>query len=96
MSRKITREEVRHVALLSRLSLDESEEAHFTEQLDRILEYMDKLGELDTREVPPTTHSVPMQNVFKDDEVRPSLDREQVLRNAPRSDGVSFIVPKVF
>lgn len=96
MSEKITREEVRHVAQLSRLDLDEHEETLFTEHMNQLLVYMEKLNELDTTDIPPTTHAAQLQNVFRTDEVRPSLDREKVLENAPQSDNVSFIVPKVF
>jgi aspartyl-tRNA(Asn)/glutamyl-tRNA(Gln) amidotransferase subunit C len=95
MKEKISREEVRHVANLARLELAEQEEARMTEQMNQILGYMDKLNELDTTNVPATTHAIQLQNVFRPDEVRQSLDRDQVLTNAPESDGVSFIVPKV-
>jgi aspartyl-tRNA(Asn)/glutamyl-tRNA(Gln) amidotransferase subunit C len=95
MSEKITREEVRHVARLGRLDLDEQEEKHFTEQLNQILSYMEKLNELDTSDIPPMTHAVPLHNVYRPDEVRPSLNRERALDNAPQSDEVNFVVPKV-
>lgn len=96
MSEKITREEVRHVAQLSRLNLDEQQEKLFTEHMNHLLMYMEKLNELDTTNIPPTTHAAQLQNVFRSDEAQPSLDRDKVLENAPQSDGVSFIVPKVF
>jgi len=95
MKEKISREEVRHVANLARLELAEREEIRMTEQMNRILGYMDKLNELDTANVPATTHAIQLQNVFRPDAVRESLDREQALANAPENDGVSFIVPKV-
>jgi len=95
MKEKINREEVRHVANLARLELAEHEEARMTEQMNQILGYMDKLNELDTTNVPATTHAIQLQNVFRPDEVRESLDRDHVLTNAPECDGVSFIVPKV-
>lgn len=95
MSEKISREEVRHVANLARLDLPDAEEARMTEQMNSILGYMDKLNELDTAEVPATTHAIELQNVFRADETVPSLDRELALSNAPQNDGVSFIVPKV-
>lgn len=95
MKEKITREEVRHVANLARLELAEHEEARMTEQMNQILAYMDKLNELDTTAIPATTHAIELKNVFRQDEVRESLEREEVLTNAPESDGVSFIVPKV-
>ncbi len=95
MSAKITREEVRHVAKLARLELSESEEEKMTGQMNGILEYMEKLNELETKEVEPTTHAIQLQNVFRPDLVRDSLDRKLSLENAPDSDGVNFVVPKV-
>ena len=56
---------------------------------------MDKLGELDTTGVPPTSHALELTGAFREDEVRPSLERERGLANAPASDGESFVVPKV-
>lgn len=95
MNEKITREEVRHVAKLSRLDLNEEEEKHFTDQLNQLLVYMEKLNELNTSDIPPTTHAAQLENVFRTDEVKPSLDRERALKNAPQSDGASFLVPRV-
>ena len=95
MNEKITREEVRHVAGLGRLQLSPEEELQLTTQMNDILAYMDKLNQLDTSQVAPTTHAIRIENVFRDDEACPSIDRELALDNAPQSDGVSFIVPKV-
>jgi aspartyl-tRNA(Asn)/glutamyl-tRNA(Gln) amidotransferase subunit C len=92
---KITREQVEHVALLARLKLEEDEITTFTGQMDAILAYVDKLNELDTAGVVPTSHAVPMENAFRDDVVRPSIGVENALANAPeRADGF-FKVPKV-
>lgn len=96
MREKITRSEIRHVAKLARLELQEEEERLMTDQMNNILSYMDKLNELDTSAVAPTTHAIQLQNVFRKDQVEPSLEREEVLANAPQSDGASFVVPKVF
>ena len=95
MKEKISREEVRHVAVLARLDLTEQEEGRLTVQMNQLLDYMDKLNELNTRDIPATTHAIQRQNVFRADEVRESLDRDRALANAPENDGVSFIVPKV-
>lgn len=95
MSEKITREEVRHVAMLARLDLSEAEETRLTDQMNQILQYMETLNELDTTDVPPMTHAIQQENVFRADEARPSIEREAALANAPRSDGVNFLVPKV-
>lgn len=83
------------MATLARLELTEGEEKRMTEQMNDILTYMDKLNELDTRNIPPATHATQLENVFRPDEVRESLDRERALANAPQSDGVHFVVPKV-
>jgi aspartyl-tRNA(Asn)/glutamyl-tRNA(Gln) amidotransferase subunit C len=95
MREKISRQEVRHVANLARLDLSDAEEARMTEQMNNILGYMDKLNELDTAAVPATTHAIQLQNVFRQDEATPSLDRKLALANAPQSDGVNFVVPKI-
>ncbi len=95
MAEKISKEEVRHVAKLARLDLEEDEEMRLTGQMNDILSYMEKLGELDTRDIPATTHAIQLQNVFRPDVVCPSLERDRALDNAPRSDGVSFVVPKI-
>ena len=95
MKEKISRKEVRHVADLARLELADHEEALMTEQMNQILGYMDKLNELDTTNIPATTHAIQLQNVFRPDVENESLEREHALANAPESDGVSFIVPKV-
>jgi aspartyl-tRNA(Asn)/glutamyl-tRNA(Gln) amidotransferase subunit C len=95
MGEKITREEVRHVARLARLELSETDEVALTGQMNDILSYMDTLNRLDTSEVPPTTHAIQLLNVFRADEIQPSLDRALSLANAPETDRVSFVVPKV-
>jgi aspartyl-tRNA(Asn)/glutamyl-tRNA(Gln) amidotransferase subunit C len=92
---KITKEEVEHVALLARLTFSETEKERFTTQLNSILAYMDKLSQLDTSSVQPTFHAVALDNVFREDEVRPSLPRDFTLRNAPDGDGQFFRVPKI-
>jgi aspartyl-tRNA(Asn)/glutamyl-tRNA(Gln) amidotransferase subunit C len=95
METKINREQVRHVATLARLELTEPEELQMTEQMNSILSYMDKLNELNTSDVPATTHAIQRENVSRQDLVKCSLDRELALNNAPASDGANFIVPKV-
>ncbi len=95
MKSKISREEVRHVANLARLELTEQEELLMTEQMNSILSYMDKLNELNTTGVSATTHAIQLENVSREDVISCSLDRAQALENAPQSDGVHFVVPKV-
>ncbi len=91
----ITREDVVHVAGLARLALTEEEVELYTAQLQRILEYVEKLSGVDTRGVEPTTYTVPMVEVMRDDVVEGSLKPEEALRNAPEKDRGCFKVPKI-
>lgn len=95
MRGKITSEEVVQVASLARLEFSPAELDLLTNQLDAILERVEQLNELDTSAVEPTSHAVPLENVFRDDEVRDSLGVEQALRNAPLQAQDCFVVPKV-
>ncbi|MGE5588779.1 MAG: Asp-tRNA(Asn)/Glu-tRNA(Gln) amidotransferase subunit GatC [Clostridia bacterium] len=92
---KITIAEVDHVAMLARLTFDAGEKADMARQLSRIVEYVEKLNELDTEDVSPMAHAVPLRNVLRDDEVRPSFDPEEALLNAPDREGGFFRVPRV-
>jgi aspartyl-tRNA(Asn)/glutamyl-tRNA(Gln) amidotransferase subunit C len=91
----ITPEDVEHVAELARLELTSAEKEQFVVQLNSILTYMEKLNELDTGDVEPTSHVIPLSNVLRDDAVRPSLDRSQVLHNAPEASHFFFKVPRI-
>jgi len=91
----ITQKEVEHVAKLARLELSEDEKGTFTRQLSAILTYMDQLKMLDTRGVEPTNKVLPTENVFRDDEVRPSLPQERALANAPEQADGFFRVPRI-
>ncbi len=95
MAGKITRKEVDHVARLARLELSEDEKETMTRQLDRILGYVDKLNELDTSTVEPTSHVIPMVNVMREDEVRPSLAPDDAMCNAPDREDAFFRVPRI-
>jgi aspartyl-tRNA(Asn)/glutamyl-tRNA(Gln) amidotransferase subunit C len=79
---KLSREEVMQIAELAKLSLTEGEIAAYAEQLSAILEYASRLEQLDTADIPPTANVLPLQNVMREDVVRPSLPREQALANA--------------
>ena len=92
---KITLAEVEHVARLARLDLSPEEKERMRAQLDAILAYIDKLRELDTADVEPTSHAIPVTNVMREDEIRPSFPREEMLANAPELDGDFFRVPKI-
>ena len=91
----ITQKEVEHVAKLAQLELSEDEKGIFTRQLSAILTYMDQLKTLDTRGVEPTMTVLPTENVFRDDEVRPSLPQERALANAPEQADGFFRVPRI-
>lgn len=91
----ITRQDVEHVAYLARLGLAEEEMERLAEQLSNVLEHMQKIDNLDTSAIPPTAQVIPLRNVMRDDEPRPSADREDVLQNAPRREGDYFLVPPV-
>ena len=92
---KISQDEVTHVAHLARLEFGEEEKEKFTSQLNDILRYMDKLGEVDTTGVEPMTHAIAQRNAFREDAVGVSLPPEVSLANAPEARGGCFQVPKV-
>jgi len=92
---KIDRAEVEHVAGLARLRLTDAEVEKMTEQLNRILNYMEKLRELDTTGIEPMAHPQPIYNAFREDVPRPSLSPETALTNAPGRNGAFFQVPRV-
>jgi aspartyl-tRNA(Asn)/glutamyl-tRNA(Gln) amidotransferase subunit C len=93
---EITREQVAHLARLSRLALEDDEIDHLAQQLDVILGAVAKIGEVsDAADVPPTTHAVPLENVARPDVVRPSLPRDAVLAGAPEAEHGRFRVPRI-
>lgn len=92
---KISRKEVEHVAHLARLHLSEDELEKMTAQLDTILSYVEKLEELDTRDVSPTTHAFSVCNAFREDEVQPSLSTDEALSCSARHNGAMFQVPRI-
>lgn len=91
----IKRDEVKDVAYLSRLEMTEDELDKFSTQLSRILEYASMLDQLDLSTVEPTSHAVPLKNVFREDEVKPSFPVSEILANAPDPRGNYFCVPKI-
>ena len=92
---RISLREVEHVAELSRLELSEEEKQVFAQQLSAILEHFAKLQELDTEGVEPTSHVVPVRNIFREDTPEEPMSREEVLMNAPESARGCFKVPRV-
>ncbi|HKX04392.1 MAG TPA: Asp-tRNA(Asn)/Glu-tRNA(Gln) amidotransferase subunit GatC [Methylomirabilota bacterium] len=92
---KISIQEVDHVARLARLDLSAADKERMRSELDGILTYIDKLRALDTRDVEPTSHAVPVTNVMRDDVERPSLPVTDMLANAPDPHREMFRVPKI-
>ena len=91
----ISKKDVEHVARLARLELTEEEKELYTEELNAVLGFMDTLNQLDTSEVPPTSHVLDIKNVFRDDVVEPSMEPEEVVANAPAAKDNQFRVPKI-
>lgn len=91
----VTVEDVERVAHLARLKFSEEEKGKFISQLNRILDYIAQLEELDTEEVPPTSHVLPLRNVFREDVAGPSMPREELMANAPAEHMGYFEVPRV-
>jgi aspartyl-tRNA(Asn)/glutamyl-tRNA(Gln) amidotransferase subunit C len=95
LSTRIDESLVRHIATLSRLNLTDAEVAQFTSELSAIVGYVDQLSQVNTDDVSPTAHVLPVHNVLRADEVRPSPGPEAVLGNAPQRQDTFFRVPKV-
>lgn len=95
MEKRIDAEQVRKTAKLSRLDLTDDEVEQFSGQLSAILEYVEKMNELDTENVEPLAHCLPVSNCFREDAPKESLGTERTLANAPQRDGEFFKVPKI-
>jgi aspartyl-tRNA(Asn)/glutamyl-tRNA(Gln) amidotransferase subunit C len=95
MPERLSRDEVAHVARLARLDLTDAELDVFTEQLAAVLDHAADVEALEVDDVPPTSHPYPLQNVLRDDEVGPSLDRDEVLAAAPAVEDHRFRVPPI-
>jgi aspartyl-tRNA(Asn)/glutamyl-tRNA(Gln) amidotransferase subunit C len=91
----VTKNEVEHIAKLAKLKFDENEIDDFTSQLNTILEYVDKLNELDTENVSPLSHPIEGQNVFREDILKESIPTSEALKNASQKNNEYFKVPKV-
>jgi aspartyl-tRNA(Asn)/glutamyl-tRNA(Gln) amidotransferase subunit C len=92
---KISKEEIEHIAVLARLSLSEEEKELFGPQLSSILDYMEKLNELDTKDIEPTSHVFALSNVMRDDSPKDSIPREDALMNTPSHTDKFYRVPKI-
>ena len=92
---KVTQKDLELVALLSRMEVSEQDREKYLRQLDAFLQYVDNLAALPTDEVEPLAHVLPINNVFREDTVRPSLERDLALSNAPLQEDGYFKVPKI-
>ncbi|PLX67367.1 MAG: Asp-tRNA(Asn)/Glu-tRNA(Gln) amidotransferase GatCAB subunit C [Denitrovibrio sp.] len=95
VSETISINDVHHIATLARLKFEETEAEKIKDDLNSILGYMEKLNELDTTNVKPTSHTLDIFTVTRPDETRPSLSNEEALANAPQAENAHFKVPKV-
>lgn len=96
MANVISDETIEYVGILAKLELSDEEREQAKSDMGRMLDYIDKLGELDTAEVEPMSHVFPVQNVFREDVVTNGNDREQLLSNAPQEKDGMFMVPRTF
>ena len=92
---KISKKEVLHVAHLAQLDLDESDIDRFADQIGTILDYVDTLKQVDTKDVTATSHAIDLTNAFREDEEQAHLDTSETLANAPEADDGAFVVPRV-
>lgn len=92
---EITRDDVAYIARLANLALDDEEVRRLAVEMRQILSYVEKLNELDTSDIEPMMHVLPLTNVLRDDHVGQSLNRDTALANAPASDGEYFLVPRI-
>lgn len=92
---KTTGDLIEYIADLARLKLTAEEKSKFILDMEKIVSYMDKLNELDTSKVKTTDHVIPISNVFREDEEKPSYPREKILENSPSKEGGFFRVPKI-
>ncbi|MEJ6951395.1 Asp-tRNA(Asn)/Glu-tRNA(Gln) amidotransferase subunit GatC [Natronospora cellulosivora (SeqCode)] len=91
----VAKEDIKYIANLSSLKIDDEDIDTFTKQISDILNYFEKLSELDTDKVIPTAYTVPMKNVLREDKVTSSMDRDEVLKNAPDKKAGQFRVPRI-
>jgi len=95
MVKTISKDVIKHIAKLAELEFGDDELNKITAQLDKILAHVAKISEVDTSEIPPTSHTLKIKNVFREDNVKKPLSKEEVLSNAPEEKDGSFLVPKI-
>lgn len=96
MDNYISDETIEYVGILAKLELSQEEKEQAKKDMEKMLDYIDTLNELDTSGIEPMSHVFPVQNVFREDVVTNGDDREEILRNAPESKNGAFVVPKTF
>ncbi|MDD5644684.1 MAG: Asp-tRNA(Asn)/Glu-tRNA(Gln) amidotransferase subunit GatC [bacterium] len=92
---KVDKKLVEYLANLSRLEFDDTKLAEITGQLEEIIKYVEKLNILDTKDIEPTAHILPLKNVFREDKISPSIDRNKIFKSSPDSDNGYFMVPRI-
>lgn len=92
---KITDKDLDYVARLARIHIDDEKKEKLTKDMESVIEFADKLAQLDTENVEPIAHALPVSNVFRRDEIIPSYPREALLENAPEKDAGCYSVPKI-
>ncbi|HEY3299081.1 MAG TPA: Asp-tRNA(Asn)/Glu-tRNA(Gln) amidotransferase subunit GatC [Armatimonadota bacterium] len=92
---RLSKSDVEHVAFLARLELNETEVERLTDRMNQIMLHFEKLQQLDTTGIVPTSHSIPVTNVFREDVAGPSLTPEEAVSNAPMRNGGYFVVPQI-
>jgi aspartyl-tRNA(Asn)/glutamyl-tRNA(Gln) amidotransferase subunit C len=92
---KITKEQVEHVANLARLNLTEEEKEQMTTDMEAIIEFANRINEIDIDNINPTAHIIPVNNVFREDEINLSFSRDELLSNAPNKENGCFSVPRI-
>lgn len=92
---KISKKDIEHVAELARIYISDEEKASLEGELSSIIDFADKLSELDTKGIEPAAHAIHIQNVFRNDEVVPSYKREELIENAPEKQAGCFAVPRI-
>ena len=92
---KITDKDLDYVARLARIHIDDEKKEILTHDMEAVIKFADKLAELDTENVEPVAHALPVNNVFRKDEIVPSYDRDELLKNAPEKDAGCYSVPKI-
>ncbi len=92
---KVDKKTVEHVAKLARLGLSDEEKDLFAGQLSKIIEYAETINKLDTKDVPPTSHAIPMKNVMREDKVHIFVHANSILNNAPEKESNMFKVPRI-